>query len=138
MIIIYAYYLLVLFIIIYGPGPDPAPPHVLGSLWEAPRRTAPPALRTDSPAMLVLGAGRLELCLKLLQAADSEKYVANAIDGLHRVTPITALGRRAKKIGPTVVTYMDHCRDDDGTVHFEKVMDWTMAEQPSWNASASD
>ena len=86
--------------------------------------------------VLVLGAGRLDICRDLLHAADSEKYLANASNGLHRVTSLTAPGRRAKEIQGKVVTYMDHCRHND-TVCFEKVMEWTMAQHPIWAASAT-
>ena len=90
--------------------------------------------------VLVLGAGRLDLCNDLMEASDSERYAASESNGLHRVTSLERPGRRAKHINGTMVTYMNHCHDqhnDERKVIFEKVMDWVLSEHSSWNATAT-
>ena len=81
--------------------------------------------------VLVLGAGRLEICRELMKYVDVGEYKAMSGGGMLRSTSLTKLGLRSKLINGRKVTYWSHCLHDD-VVNFEHVMDWTLNDRFSW------
>jgi len=86
--------------------------------------------------VLVLGAGRLDICRELMKAANDGEYAAKDSYGIgiRRATSLTKPGRRAKFINGHKVTYWDHCLHDE-EVRFEHVVNWTLTTRFGWCAS---
>lgn len=89
---------------------------------------------TTGGHVLVLGAGRLDICRELLKAAKAEQYATRRANGVRRTTSLTEPGRRAKIFNNCKATYWDHSLKD-GKVVFEHVVDWTLCAQFGWCAS---
>ena len=86
--------------------------------------------------VLILGAGRLEICSELVKATGRlHNRVSPLSGGLRRATSLTEPGLRTKAIERRrQVTYWDHCLHD-GKVNFEHVMDWVLSDRFGWSST---
>ena len=85
--------------------------------------------------VLILGAGRLEICRELVQSAGRlQNRVSPPSGGLRRATSLTEPGLRTKSVDGPMVTYWDHCLHD-GEVIFKHVMDWTLSDRFGWSST---
>ena len=85
--------------------------------------------------VLILGAGRLEICRELVQSAGRlQNRVSPPSGALRRATSLTEPGLRTKSVDGPMVTYWDHCLHD-GEVIFKHVMDWTLSSKFGWSST---